>query len=231
MFSFNLLLRCNHHCHVGILPCVESQTDKLSSQFSSVAQSRPTLCDPMDCSTPGFPVQHELLELTQTRVHWVSDAIQPSHPLSFPSPPASIIPSIRVFSNESVLHIRRPKYWNFSFSISPSSEYSGLISFRMDWLDLNSTFSSTASIWILLGLMLYYQPMKWVSWVTLGMWLMWFILWLFLFCVSFMSNMYIFLCPHSINDIPYMFGWSYYFMTDELWGEWKNWLKAQHSEN
>ena len=185
----------------------------------------------MDCSTPVFRVQHELLELTQTRVHWVSDTIQPSHPLSSPSPPTSIIPNIRVFSNESVLHIRWPEYWNFSFIISPSSEYSGLISFRMDWLDLNSTSSSTASIWILLALMLYYQPMKWVSWMTLGMWLMWFILWLFLFCVSFMSNMHIFLCPHSINDIPYMFGWSYYFMTDKLWGEWKNWLKAQHSEN
>ena len=104
--------------------------------FSSVAQSCLTLCDPMDCSTPGLPVHHQLLVFAQTHVHQVGDAIQPSHPLSSPSPPASIIPSIRVFSNESGLHIRWPKYWSFSFSISPSNEYSELISFRMDWLDL-----------------------------------------------------------------------------------------------
>ena len=85
---------------------------------------------------PGFPVHHQLSELAQTHVHWVGDPIQPSHPLLSPSPPASIFPSIRVFSNESVLHIRWPKHWSFSFSISPSKEYSGLISFRIDWLDL-----------------------------------------------------------------------------------------------
>ena len=90
------------------------------------------LCDPMDCSTPGFPVHHQFPELTQTRVHWVSDAIQPS-PLLSPFPPASIFLSIRVLSNELVLCIRWPKYW--SFSISPSNEYSGLISFRIDWFD------------------------------------------------------------------------------------------------
>ena len=90
----------------------------------------------MDCSTPGLPVHHQLPESTQTRVHRVSDAIQPSHPLLSPSPLPSIFLSIRVFSNESVLHSRWPKYWSFSFSISPSNEYSGLISFRMDWWDL-----------------------------------------------------------------------------------------------
>ena len=90
----------------------------------------------MDCSMPGLPVHHQLLEFAQTHVHWVSDAIQPSHSLSSPSPPAFSLLSIRVFSSESVLGIRWPKYWSFSFSISPSSEYSGLISFRMDWLDL-----------------------------------------------------------------------------------------------
>ena len=90
------------------------------------------LCDPMNCSTPDLPVHHRLLELAQTQVHQVGDAIQPSHPLSSPSPPASVFLSIRVFSNESVLCIRWPKYWSFSFSISPSNEYSGLISFRMD---------------------------------------------------------------------------------------------------
>ena len=103
-------------------------------QFSSVTQSCPTLCDPMDCSTPGLPVHHQLPEPTQTHVHRVSDAIQPSHPL-FLLPP-SIFPSIRVFSSESVLCIRWPKYWSFSFSICPSNEYSGMISFRIDRFDL-----------------------------------------------------------------------------------------------
>ena len=109
---------------------------KLISSVSSVAQSCLTLCDPMDCSTPGFPVHQQLPELTQTHVYQVSDAIQPSHPLSAPSPLAFNLSSIRVFSSESVFHIRWSKYWSFSFSISPSKEYSGLISFRIDWLDL-----------------------------------------------------------------------------------------------
>ena len=107
-----------------------------SFQFSSLTQSCPTLCDPMNHSTPGLPVHHQLPESTQTHVHRVSDAIQPSHPLSSPSPPAPIPPSIRVFSNESTLHMRWPKYWRFSSSISPSNEHPGLISFRIDWLDL-----------------------------------------------------------------------------------------------
>ena len=106
------------------------------AQFSSVAQSRLTLCDTMDCSMPGFPVHHQLPGFTQTQVHWVGDAIQPSHPLLSPLLPSSIFPSIRIFSNESVLGIRWPKYWSFIFSISPSNEYSGLISFRMEWLEL-----------------------------------------------------------------------------------------------
>ena len=107
-----------------------------SVQFSSVAQACLTLCDPMNRSTPVLPVHHQLPESTQTHVHWVSDAIQPSHPLLCPSPPASIFPSIRAFSNESALRIRWPKYWSFSFNISPSNEHPGLISFRMDYLDL-----------------------------------------------------------------------------------------------
>ena len=98
-------------------------------QFSSVTQSCPTPCDPMDCSMPGIPVHHQLPEFTQTQVHWVGDAIQPSHPLLLPP---SIFPSIRIFSNKSVLHIRWPKYWSFSFNISPSNEHPGLISFRID---------------------------------------------------------------------------------------------------
>ena len=107
-----------------------------SHQFSSVAQSSPTLCDPMNHSMPGLPVHHQLPEYTQTHVHRVSDAIQTPHPLSSPSPPTFNLPSIRVFSNESVLHIRWPKCWSFSFNISPSNEHPGLISFRVDWLDL-----------------------------------------------------------------------------------------------
>ena len=90
----------------------------------------------MNYSVPGLPVHHQLLEFTQTHVHRVGDAIQPLHPLSKPSPPAPNPPSIRVFSNESTLHMRWPKYWSFSFSISPSNEHPGLVSFRMDWLEL-----------------------------------------------------------------------------------------------
>ena len=89
-----------------------------------------------DCSTPGFPVHHQLPEPAQTHVHQIGDAIQPSHPQSSLLLLPSVLPSIRVFSNESVLCVRWPKYWSFSFSISPSNEHPGLISFRMDWLDL-----------------------------------------------------------------------------------------------
>ena len=89
----------------------------------------------MNRSTPGLPVHHQLPEFTETHVHQLSDAIQSSHPLSSPSSPPPIPPSIRVFSNESTLCMRWPKYWSFSFSIIPSKEIPGLISFRMDWLD------------------------------------------------------------------------------------------------
>ena len=98
----------------------------------SVDQPCPTLCDPMDCLAPGFPVLHYLPEFAQTHVHWVGDAIQPSHPLLPASPPAL---SIRVFSNHSALCTRWPKYWSFSFSISSSNGYSGLISVRLNWSD------------------------------------------------------------------------------------------------
>ena len=108
----------------------------LRFQFSSVAQSCPTLCNPMDCSTPGLPVRHQLLEFTQTHVHGVSEAVQPSHSLSSPSPPAFNLSQHQgLFKRVSSSH-QVPKYWSFSFNISPSNEYSGLISFRMDWLDL-----------------------------------------------------------------------------------------------
>ena len=90
----------------------------------------------MNCSAPGFAVHHQLPELTQTRVHWVGDAIQPSHPLSSPSPPALNLSQHQGLSQWVNSSNQWPKYWSFSFSISPSKEYSGLISFRMDWLDL-----------------------------------------------------------------------------------------------
>ena len=109
---------------------LSSLYNALMCQFSSVAQSCLTLCDPMNRSTPGLPVHHQLPGFTQTHVHWVSDAIQPSHPLSSPSPPD---PNP---SQHQSLHMRWPKYWSFSFSIIPSKEIPGLISFRMDWLDL-----------------------------------------------------------------------------------------------
>ena len=105
-------------------------------QFSSVAQSCPTLCDPMNCSTPGLPVHHQFPEFTQTHVHRVGDAIQPSHPLSSPSPPAPNPSQHQGLSTESTLRMRWSKYWSFSFSTIPSNEHPGLISFRMGWLDL-----------------------------------------------------------------------------------------------
>ena len=107
-----------------------------SVQFGSIVQLCPTLCDPVDHNAPGLPVHHKLLELTHlmsTELVMLSNHLILCHPLLLPP---SIFPSIRVFFNESFFCIRWPKYWSFSFNISPSDEYSGLISFRMDWLDL-----------------------------------------------------------------------------------------------
>ena len=118
------------------------QVDSLPDEqtvISSVPQSCLTLCDPMDCSTQGLTVHRQLPEFTQTYVHWVGEAIQPSYPLLSPFPPAFSVSQhqgLRIRWHESVLRIRWPKYWSFSFSISPFNEYSGLISFRMDWFDL-----------------------------------------------------------------------------------------------
>ena len=103
-----------------------------SVQFSSVTQSCPTLCDPMNHSTPGLPVHHQLKLMSMESVMPSSHLIPCRSRLLLPPIP----PSIRVFSNESTLRMRWPKYWSFSFSISPSNEHPGLISFRMDWLDL-----------------------------------------------------------------------------------------------
>ena len=130
-----LLPKCFHNNKEWYLGCCFLEV--LSSvQFSSVAQSCSTVCNPMDRSTPGLPVHHQLPEFTQTHVHWVGDAIQSSHPLSSPSPPAFNLSQHQgLFKWVSSLH-QMAKYWSFSFSISPSSEYSELISFRMDWSDL-----------------------------------------------------------------------------------------------
>ena len=107
--------------------------------FSSIAQSCPTLCNPLDCSTPGFPAHRQLWKLAQTHIHRVGDAIQPSHPLLSPSPPTFNLSQHQgLFQGVSSSHqvARSFSFWSFSFSISPSNDYSGLISFRMDWLDL-----------------------------------------------------------------------------------------------
>ena len=115
------------------------------TQFSSVPQSCLTLCDPMDCSMPGFPVHHQLqhlLKLKSIRLVMPSNHLVLCRPFLLPS----IFPSIRVFSNKSALHIRWPKYWSFIFSISTSNEYSGLISFRMDWLNLLAVQGSIKSL-------------------------------------------------------------------------------------
>ena len=124
---------------------VYSLIPEASVQFSSVAQSCPTLYGTMNCSTPGLPAHHQLPESTQTHVHCVGDAIQPSHPLSSPSLPALNLSQHQGLLHESVLRIMWPKYCSFSFSISPYNEYLGLISFRMDWFDLlgvQETFTS-----------------------------------------------------------------------------------------
>ena len=139
LLSFLMLLNCNagedSRESLGHQGKQGDQISESSVQFSSVAQLCPTLCDPTNCSMPGLPVRHQLPEFTQTHVHRVSDA---SHLIL--CRPLLLLPpiprSIRVFSNESTLRMRWPKYWSFTFSIIPSKEYPGLISFRMDWLDL-----------------------------------------------------------------------------------------------
>ena len=113
-------------------------------QFSSVTQSCLIFCNPMDCSIPDFPVHYQLLELVQTHVYRVSDAIQLFHPLSSLLLLPLIFPSIRVLSSESVLHIKWPEYW--SFNISHSNEYSGLISFAIDWFDLLAVQGTLSSL-------------------------------------------------------------------------------------
>ena len=139
-------------CMTAISPCGGPWVDT-TRPFSwgrggcrLVAQLCPTLCDPTDCSMPGFPVLHHLLELAQTHVHWVGDAIQPSPPLWSPSPPAFNHSQYQSFPVSQFFTAGGPKYWSFSFSSSPSNEYSGLISFRMYWLDLLAVQSTLKSL-------------------------------------------------------------------------------------
>ena len=113
------------------------------SEFSSVIQSCPALCDPMP---GGFPVHHQLPELVQTHVHQVGYAFQPSHPLSSPFPPDFNLSQHQGLPSESVRHIRWPKYWSFSFNISPTNVHQGLISFRMDWLELPAVQGTLKSL-------------------------------------------------------------------------------------
>ena len=127
---------CSHEMKRRLLLGRKVMTNQV--QFSSVTQSCPTLCDPMNLSTAGLPVHHQLPEFTQTHIHRVNDAIQPSHPLSSPSPPAPIPPSNRVFSNESTLRMRWPKYWSFTFSIIPSKEIPFSPSEWTGWISLQS---------------------------------------------------------------------------------------------
>ena len=130
--SLPLWFFLEHQCNFVMTPSLQNGFS--SVQFSSVTQSCPTLFDPMDCSAPGFPVHHQCPELTQTHVHPVSDAIQSSHPLVPFSSCRQALPSSGSFQMNQ-LFASWPKYWSFSFSISPSNEHPGLISFRMDWLD------------------------------------------------------------------------------------------------
>ena len=124
-------------CYCLLIASFNLFSHLISCTFSSVTQLCLTLCDPMDCRAPGFTVHHQLhLELAQAHVHQVGDAIQPSHPLSSPSSLAFNLSQHQgLFQWVSSSH-QWPKYWSFSFSISPSNEYSGLISFRIDWFDI-----------------------------------------------------------------------------------------------
>ena len=139
-------------CGIPVLrPGIEPKSCKFLTtgepdQIRSAAQSCLTLCDPMNRSTPGLPVHHQLPEFTETHVHRVSDAIQPSHPLSSPSPLAPNPSQHQSLSNESTLRMRWPKYWSLSFIIIPSKEIPGLMSFRMDWLDLPAVQGTLKSL-------------------------------------------------------------------------------------
>ena len=138
----------------------------------SVAKLRLTHCDPMECSAPGFPVLHYLLEFAPNHVNWVGDAIQPSHPLSPPSPPALSLSQHQGLYSESTVSSGGQKYWSFSISISLSNEYSGLIFFRMDWFDLlgvqrKSLLQRHSSNTLLLWCSTFFMVQLSVQWVCL----------------------------------------------------------------
>ena len=138
--------KLHNMCRLGGMWNIYAHTHTHTHIFDIVTQSYSTLCDPMDCSTSGFPVDCQLLELAQTNVHQVGDAIQPSHPLSSLSLPTFNLSQHQgLFQWASSLH-QVTKYWSFSFSISPSNEYSGLISFRIDRLDLLSVQGTLKSL-------------------------------------------------------------------------------------
>ena len=136
LFGTRLLFHVQFELLLPNLHIKEALEQTCSSHRILLLFSRSVLSDSATPWMSGFPVHHQLPELVQSHVHQVGDAIQPSHPLSAPSPPALNLSQHQVFSNESALHIRWPKYWSFSFNISHSSEHLGLTSFRMDWLDL-----------------------------------------------------------------------------------------------
>ena len=124
----------------------QGAVDRITVQFSSVWSLSCVPLFRINPSMPGLPIHHHLLEFAQTHVHWDGDDIQPSHPLSSPSPPCPNVSQPQSLSNESTLHMRWPKYWGFSFSIIPSKEHSALISFRMDWLDLHAVQGTLKSL-------------------------------------------------------------------------------------
>jgi len=130
----------------------------VSASCCSAAQSFLTLCNPMDCSMLGLPAPHHLSKYAQVHVYCIGDVIQPSHPLYPLLLLPSIFPSLRKFSNEFVVHIRWPKYWSFSFSISHSNEYSGLISFKIDWFYLFAVQGTLRSLLKYCGLKVSILP-------------------------------------------------------------------------
>ena len=137
----------SHTMWIYLRPLNSMVNDKLLLCISSVQSlSHVWLCQPINRSTPVLPVHHQLPEFTQNQVHEVGVAIQPSHPLLSPSPPPLNLSQHQVFSNESVLRMRWPKYWSFSFNITPSNEHLGPISFRMDWLDLLAVQATLKSL-------------------------------------------------------------------------------------
>ena len=207
----------------------------------------PVLCNPMDWSTPGFPVLCHLPELAKTHLHWVGDAIQPSHPLHSLLLLPLIFPNIRVFSSELTFCIRWPEYWSFSFSISPSSEYSGLISFRIVWFDLlavQRTFqslsqphSSKASIlqrsafFVVQLSHLYISIGKTIAltvWTMLAKWCLCFLILLSIFVIAFLPRSKCLLIswlqsPSAVKKIKSVTASIFFPVFAMKWWDWMPW--------